>query len=94
MPHLTVKFKTIFDRSEGEYFKTDIFGNKEEHGDGGISKADAKSWHLITSQADGESTACGQVYADYGREIKEVEKGGITCEDCLSLIREMKAVKL
>lgn len=94
MAHTIVKFKTVYDKSEGDYYKTDIFGDKEEGGDGSISKKDAKSWHLITSQADGESTACGQVWSDYGHKKKEVEKGGISCDDCLSIVKEMKSVKL
>lgn len=91
MTHKVIKFKCKFHKDSNEFFKVESFTGHEAQP---INYDDAKSWHLCISQGDGESTACGQVYAEYERDSKQMEKGGITCPDCLTLVRELKAIKL
>lgn len=50
--------------------------------------------HLRDPSGDGEGTACGIVFSDYDHEQTEKEKGGITCERCLDIIKYYKAIKL
>jgi len=43
---------------------------------------------------DCEFTACGNAIVDYDHIFKEKEKGGITCPDCLDVIKYYKSIKL
>lgn len=92
MSHTVIKFICHFDEDCQDFFKKCAV--HETVTAEPISLEDAKSWHLTTSQGDGGSTLCGQVYADYLRDIKTMERGGITCPDCLSLLKELKSIKL
>jgi hypothetical protein len=56
-------------------------------------------WHLAVNDAatdrtlcDGEAFGYGDSAAEY--EEKKVERGGITCEDCLAEIKWFKKIKL
>lgn len=89
MAHVVIKFICHFDEDCNEFFKLDGSRPTEP-----VSLDDAKSWHAISPQGDGESTICGQVYSEYDRESKTVERGGITCKDCLSVIKIIKQIKL
>lgn len=56
-------------------------------------------WCLVTIQAGGHATFCGGEYfgeGESGCEYKEkiTVKGGITCDECLKLIRYIKSIKL
>ncbi len=54
-----------------------------------------KGWHLTAKTGDGEFSACGLAFDCYKEHIKEiVEKGGITCENCLEAIKFYKSIKL
>lgn len=53
-----------------------------------------KGWHIETTLADGEFTACGMAVVDYDHDSKIVEKGGITCPHCLEVIKYYKQIKL
>lgn len=53
-----------------------------------------KGWHLESKVGDGEFTACGNAIVEYDHERKLVEKGGITCKNCLENIRYYKTIKL
>lgn len=62
-------------------------------------KVDRPAWHYVTHWSDGERTLCsgevfgpGESQAEY--KEKEVDKGGITCNRCLAIIKEIKAIKL
>lgn len=62
-------------------------------------KYDKPKWHLVTEIAGGNATLCGGEYFGSGEsgcdyKVKRVDKGGITCEDCLKEIRIIKALKL
>lgn len=56
-------------------------------------------WHLVGSQLDEERTVCfGDALDEYeasaeGFAMREVARGGITCEDCLRVVRSFKAIK-
>lgn len=65
-------------------------GGKQEHED----VNELGGWHLNAQTGDGEFTACGNSIVDYDHTSKEVNKGGVTCPDCLELIRYYKSVKL
>ncbi len=65
--------------------------------DDGDKIPDAK-WHWIMS-IDADRTLCGgeafgegESRAEY--KLKTVKRGGITCQQCLSIIKEMKAIEL
>ncbi|MBL4759385.1 MAG: hypothetical protein JKY80_00815 [Mariprofundaceae bacterium] len=56
-------------------------------------------WHYIGEAGGSECCLCdGQVFGlgegDAEFKIKEVKRGGITCDKCLRIIREHKAVRL
>jgi len=87
MSHSVIKFKTV--KLDGEFYKT-FRGDADQN----ISEHEAKAWHLVSTQGDGENTACGQVYSDYDYISKSKEKGGVTCEDCLDTIKYFKSIKL
>ena len=56
-------------------------------------------WHWFQIHGDAKRTLCtgeafgpGESAVEY--EIKEVKRGGITCEDCLKIIKDIKEIKL
>lgn len=56
-------------------------------------------WHYPFNNGDADRVLCsGQVFGDGEGtatfEIKQVQRGGITCEECLKLIKAFKKVKL
>jgi hypothetical protein len=56
-------------------------------------------WHLIHEICGGNATLCGGEYFGLGEsgcdyKLKTTKKGGITCEQCLKIIKEIKAIKL
>jgi len=55
-----------------------------------------KHWHLVAKGVgDGEFTACGLSYVDgYDPDQKQVDRGGITCPSCLTIIKYYKQVSL
>lgn len=63
--------------------------------EGHESGQEQPGWHLKTTLASGEFTACGLSYVDgYKIEEKSSERGGITCEQCLDTVRFFKTIKL
>ncbi len=56
-------------------------------------------WHLVTIGGGSEMALCtGEVFG-YGEgsavyEKKKVERGGITCETCLQMLKLYKSIKL
>lgn len=57
------------------------------------------SWHLVSEACASPCKLCTSEVYGYGEgkatfELKTVERGGITCEDCLTDIKILKAVKL
>lgn len=58
------------------------------------------SWHLIDPGNDqGPAALCTQEFFGYGEsscefETKSVKRGGVTCRNCVRLIKIYKAVKL
>lgn len=53
-------------------------------------------WH-VSADFDTSRTLCGYALdgaVAYEAETKIVKKGGITCEKCLSLVKQIKAIKL
>ena len=62
-------------------------------------KVDNPEWHYVATWGDSNRTLCtGEVFG-YGEgnaeyKIKTVQRGGITCEFCLSIIKSLKKVKL
>jgi hypothetical protein len=61
-----------------------------EHESGEIPKG----WHLHLSLDQAEYTACGLAETEYDVRSKTVERGGITCPDCLEQIKFYKSIKL
>lgn len=62
-------------------------------------KRDNPVWCLSHEITGGNATLCGGEFYGEGEsgcdyKIKSTEKGGITCEDCLRIIRKIKSVKL
>lgn len=56
-------------------------------------------WCLVTEICGDNATFCSGEYFGYGAssckyEIKTVEKGGITCPDCLRRIKTIKEINL
>jgi len=55
-------------------------------------------WHLLSNGEGDQTIFCTGEFVvdleDQGRKIKTVERGGITCERCLSQIRLIKNIKL
>lgn len=69
--------------------------------DSGIERrVELQYWHLVDpTNAIGDATLCegeffgvGESGCDY--QTKQVQRGGITCPECLSKIKTIKAVKL
>lgn len=56
-------------------------------------------WHLSVIQGSSSATLCTGEFFGYGEsrckyEVKTTEKGGITCQDCIDKIKEIKKVRL
>lgn len=56
-------------------------------------------WCLVVNKCAGNMTLCEGEYFGMGEsgceyEYKTVEKGGITCSDCLAQIKYIKNIKL
>ena len=58
-------------------------------------------WHLISTGSGDRCLLCTGEFIDYGAcseesvyEFKDVVRGGITCDACLSFIKKIKGVKL
>jgi hypothetical protein len=70
--------------------------------DGAKIPEDEQVWHLQRDISGDTALLCTGEFIHYGSasgngeiyELKETKKGGITCPDCLGIIREFKAVKL
>ena len=67
--------------------------------DGDIVPHDERFWHLTDDHAGVVELFCtGEVFGegegDARAEVKQVQKGGITCPSCLQRIRYVKSVKL
>ena len=67
----------------------------DEDGD----KIDKPVWCYVIQTDGSPRTFCGGQVFGFGEgyatfELKEVAKGGITCENCLHLIKTIKAIKL
>lgn len=62
-------------------------------------KRDNPVWCLVHVITGGNATLCGGEFFGEGEsscsyETKRTERGGITCEECLRIIKEIKSVKL
>lgn len=60
---------------------------------------DNPKWHLSTDMCGDKCTLCESEYYGFGAsgckfETKQVEKGGITCDKCIDIIKNIKQVKL
>lgn len=56
---------------------------------------EVKGWHLYSKGVgDGEFTGCGLAVVDYDHKTESKEKGGITCKNCLEVIKYYKSIKL
>ena len=53
-------------------------------------------WHLLSKNYGDPQVLCSGIFLVDGMDYveKEVKRGGITCPDCLRLVRAYKAVKL
>ena len=53
-------------------------------------------WHLLSKNYGDAQVLCSGLFLVNGMGYveKEVKRGGITCHDCLRLVRAYKAVKL
>lgn len=60
----------------------------------GVADKTLKGWHLYSDVADGEFTACGYAVVDYDHTTKVKERGGVTCESCLEVIKYYKKIRL
>lgn len=69
-------------------FLTDEDGFKEQN----------KSWHYVVNQDANRALCNGQVFGFGESKVeykdKLVERGGITCSECIKLIKEFKSIKL
>ncbi len=64
-------------------------------------KSDDNSWHYYSEGLSDFYVLCsmellhdGCGVPDKNMKIKSVEKGGITCKDCLEIIKTIKSIKL
>lgn len=60
---------------------------------------DEPVWCLVSGHGSDPARMCTNEYFGYGQgaatyETKTVKRGGITCERCLVIVREHKAIKL
>ena len=67
--------------------------------DGEPTPKDSQVWHLVVVEAGSSCTLCGGEYFGFGEsgceyEAKNVDKGGITCKECLKIIKRFKDIKL
>lgn len=67
--------------------------------DGYEVEKDEQVWHLSASEAGGNMSVCTGEFYGYGEsgikfKTKEVKRGGITCEKCLSYVKFFKSIKL
>ena len=58
-----------------------------------------QKWCLVVDACGAETTLCtGEVYGlgegDAEGECKTTQRGGITCNDCMTRIKEIKSVRL
>lgn len=56
-------------------------------------------WHYVDVACAGNQTLCEGEYFGLGEsgckyKTKTVEKGGITCKECINKIKDYKAIKL
>ena len=56
-------------------------------------------WHLVSKMHGDNQVLCNGMFfgsgaSDSEYETKQVKRGGITCSECLRLIKEYKKVKL
>lgn len=56
-------------------------------------------WHYIHTVCGGNATLCEGEFFGMGEsgckfEIKKTERGGITCDECLQIIKTIKSIKL
>jgi len=54
-------------------------------------------WHLLTASGDTVRTACGYAIdgcSDNDGPRKNIQRGGITCDQCIATIKEYKEVRL
>lgn len=61
-----------------------------------VGDFDSKVWHASLS-TDTLRTVCGDALdadGDFEYITKTVNKGGITCGDCLRIIKDIKAIRL
>lgn len=59
----------------------------------------ADLWHLVVRQDASPRTLCSGEVFGYGEGVakyqsKLVLRGGITCEDCLRIIKQFKSIRL
>lgn len=62
-------------------------------------KRDSPVWCLSHQVTGGSATLCGGEYYGEGEsgcefKVKNTQKGGITCHECIRIIKEIKSVKL
>lgn len=62
-------------------------------------KVEKQKWHLAVTDCGDNNTLCTGEFYGCGAGIeeyktKEVERGGVTCEDCLREIKYIKSIKL
>jgi len=62
-------------------------------------KIDKSKWHYVVTFTDDPTTLCSDEFFGIGQSSctykeKTVERGGITCERCLKIIKEIKDIKL
>ncbi|KIC42206.1 hypothetical protein RA27_02080 [Ruegeria sp. ANG-R] len=67
--------------------------------DGDCIPDDEQVWCLVTPYADGDQRFCTAEYFGDGEgnavaKTKRVKRGGITCPQCISHIKLIKAVRL
>ncbi|MGI4260856.1 hypothetical protein ACR2VJ_27595, partial [Klebsiella pneumoniae] len=64
-----------------------------------FGESQPSDWHLVSPITVEPATLCGGEYFGVGQsdaefEEKTVSRGGVTCQECLRIIRAVKAVKL
>ena len=62
-------------------------------------KSSNKKWHYVQYSGGSPNTLCTNEVFGFGEGgatflLKEKEKGGITCNDCLIIIKNIKQIKL
>ena len=72
-------------------YKVIRYTDKKEMAEEGLPSG----WHLLVEHGncDGEYTACGNATPEYATEEKQVDKGGVTCTICKSVIAYYKTIK-